>query len=77
MSNDVLALASAANEAVIAYRHAQEDVTVLNHWRVLHRANELADAVDALTGVVVEQINEHGEELAALQAKFDRAVSCR
>lgn len=64
MSHNLLALASTANEAAIAYREALDDADL--EWSTSAREHlaelgrRLAGAVDALTGAVVEDENEEG-----------------
>lgn len=63
MSHNLLALASDANEAAIAYRDATDKhhaVICADPRTALAAAGRLAAAVDVLTGAVVEAENEAG-----------------
>lgn len=55
MSHNLLALASTANEAALAWRKTVETHDFPLDWRT---ARELVEAVDALTGAVLEHANE-------------------
>lgn len=67
MSENLLALASRANEAAIAYRDATNKhhaVVCADPREALAAAGRLLSAVDALTGAVVERENRAPIELA-------------
>lgn len=59
-AGDLLALASAANEAAIAYRNDVTNEENPHSFAVALAAKQLLKAVDALTGAVVEAANDAG-----------------
>lgn len=65
MNNDILALASAANEASFAFRDAVFETA--NIETALTAATRLCAALDALTGAIVEEANRMTGVMRPLQ----------